>query len=69
MIGDGHAMGVAAEILQHILGTTEGTFQVHDPVMSEQWSQPGSKDFRPSEDLQVSVKVEVADMSPGLPVN
>ena len=26
MVGDGHTMGVAAQILQHILGTTEGTF-------------------------------------------
>jgi hypothetical protein len=31
MVGDGHAMGVAAEILQHIFGTTEGAFQVDHP--------------------------------------
>ena len=37
MVGDGHAMGVAAEILQHILGATEGAFRVHHPVFSEQW--------------------------------
>ena len=35
MVGDGHAMGVAAEILQHILGAAEGTFQVHHPVLFE----------------------------------
>jgi hypothetical protein len=29
MVGDGHAMGVAAEILQHIFGATKGTFQLH----------------------------------------
>ena len=37
MVGDGHAMGVAAQILQDIFGTTEGTFQVHHPVLSKQW--------------------------------
>ena len=26
MVGDGHAMGIAAEILQHVFGTTEGPF-------------------------------------------
>ena len=35
MVGNGHAMGVAAEILQHILGATEGTFQVHHPILSK----------------------------------
>ena len=34
MVGDGHAMGVAAQILQHIFGATEGTFQVDHPVLS-----------------------------------
>ena len=38
MIGDGHAMGVAAQILEHILGATEGWFRVHHPVLSEQRS-------------------------------
>ncbi len=26
MVGDGHAMGVTAEILRHVSGTTEGPF-------------------------------------------
>src|ERR1700730_2849568 len=34
MVGDGHAMGVAAQILQHVLGATERTFQVDHPVLS-----------------------------------
>jgi hypothetical protein len=38
MVGDGHTMGVAAEIVQHILGTTEGAFQVDHPILPEQWS-------------------------------
>ncbi len=35
MIGDGHAMSVAAEILEYILGAAEGWFGVDDPVSSE----------------------------------
>jgi hypothetical protein len=35
MIGDGHAMSVAAQIVQHIFGTTKGTFQVDHPVLPE----------------------------------
>src|SRR5712664_1258069 len=37
MIRDSYAMGVAAPILEHILGATEGWFRVHHPVLSEQW--------------------------------
>ena len=36
MIGDGYAMGVAAQILEHILGATERWFRVNYPVLSKQ---------------------------------
>ena len=36
LIGDGHAMGVAAQILEHILGATERRFRIDHPVFSEQ---------------------------------
>ena len=36
VVRDGHAMSVAAEILQHIHGATEGALQVHHPVLSKQ---------------------------------
>ena len=45
MVGDGHAMGVAAEILQHIFGAAKGTFQVDDPVFSKQWPEPSREDL------------------------
>ena len=60
MVGDGHAMGVAAQILEHILWATEGWFQIDDPVFSEQGSQPGGKGFRLSEEFQVSMEAELA---------
>ena len=34
MIGNGHAMGVAAEIAQHLHGSAEGGLSIDDPVMS-----------------------------------
>ena len=38
MVGDGHAMGVAAQILEHVLGAAEGAFGVDHPVLAEQWT-------------------------------
>ena len=36
MIGDGHAMSVAAEIAQHLQGPTEGLLGIDDPVVAVQ---------------------------------
>src|SRR6266404_1049537 len=66
MVGDGHAMGVAAEILQHILGATEGTFQVDDPVLSKQWPEPSSEDLGFGEELQLFGEAELTILE-GLP--
>ena len=60
MVGDGHAMGVAAEILQDIWGATEGAFQVDHPVLSVAWSQPGGEGLGLSKKLQVSIEAELA---------
>ena len=66
MVGDGHAMGVAAEILQHIFGATEGTFQVHHPVFSKQWPEPSSKDLGLGEELPLFGEAELTILE-GLP--
>ncbi len=60
MVGDGHAMGIAAQILQHIFGATKGTFQVDHPVLPVQRSQPGSKDLGLYKKFQVTLEVELA---------
>ena len=57
MVGDSDAMGVAAEILEHIVGAAEGWFGVDDPVLSEQRSQPGSEDLGLREQSQVPGKM------------
>ena len=59
-------MGVSAEILEHIVGTTEGWFGVDDPVFSEQRSEPGSEDLRLREQSQIAGKVQLAMLKSGL---
>ena len=60
MVGDGHTMSVAAQILQHVFGAPEGTFQVDHPVLPVQWPQPGGKDLGLSEEFQISLEAELA---------
>ena len=43
MVGDGHAMGVAGEIAEHMMGTAEGWLGVDDPVLTEQGAQEGAE--------------------------
>jgi len=40
-VGDGDAMSVCAEITQHMFRTSEGLLGVDDPVVAEQYPQPG----------------------------
>src|ERR1700730_9470626 len=60
MVGDGHTMSVAAQIVQHIFAATEGTFQIDHPVLSVEWPQPGGKDLGLSEEFQISLEAELA---------
>ena len=59
-------MGVAAQVLEHIVGATEGWFGVDDPVFSEQWSEPGSEDFGLREQSQIAGKMKLAVLKGGL---
>ena len=34
MVGDGDAVGVARQIMQHVLGAAEGRLGIDDPVLS-----------------------------------
>ena len=45
MVGDGDAVGIAAEILQDVLGSAEGWFGVDDPIFAEERTQPGSEEL------------------------
>ncbi len=59
-------MGVTAQIAEYMLRASKRSFCVDDPVLMKQWSEPRRKDFRLSEELQVSMKVEPALMKGAL---
>jgi hypothetical protein len=33
MVGDGDAVGVASQLVEHMFGTAEGRLGIHDPVL------------------------------------
>jgi hypothetical protein len=66
MVGDGHAMGIAAEVVEHIFGAAEGWFGIDDPVFSEQGSEPGSEDFGLREQSQIAGQMKLAVLKGGL---
>jgi hypothetical protein len=42
-VGDGDAMSVSTEIAQHVFWPAERRFGVDDPVVTEQYPQPGGE--------------------------
>ena len=58
VVGDGHAMGAAAQVLEHKVWATEGWFKIDDPFFSVQGSQPGGKDLRLGEECEVTVEAD-----------
>src|SRR5208283_1637139 len=60
VIGDGHAVGVAAEITENVLGATEGRFAVDHPVLTEKRSEESSESLRFRQKLEVPVEAELA---------
>jgi hypothetical protein len=46
VIGDRHAVGVAAEITENVLGTPEGRLAIDHPVRPEQWAEERSESLR-----------------------
>src|SRR4029077_15558682 len=59
MVGDGDAVGVAAEILQDVLGSAEGWFGVDDPIFAEERTQPGREEFGMGQRGESSGEVQV----------
>jgi len=43
VIGDRHAVGVAAEITENVFGATEGRLAIDHPVLTEQWTEEGGE--------------------------
>src|SRR5664279_1542279 len=66
MVRDGHAMGVTAQILEHILGATKRWFAVDHPMLAKQWSQPGGEDLGLSDRCHIAREVELLVLEGGL---
>jgi len=60
VIGDRHAVGVAAEITENVFGATEGRFAVDHPVLTEEGTEEGSESFRFRQKLEVPVEAQLA---------
>ncbi len=60
MVGDSHTMGVAAQILEHILWASKGAFRVDHPVLSEERPYPSREYLWLGKQSQVSVETQLA---------
>jgi hypothetical protein len=60
VIGDGHAVGVAAEITENVFGTTEGWLAVDHPVLTEEGTEERSEHFRFCQKLEIPVEAQLA---------
>jgi hypothetical protein len=49
VVGDGHAVGVTAEVVEHILRTTKRWFGIDDPIFAKQRPEPRREGLRLSE--------------------
>ena len=58
-------MGIAAEILQYVLGSAERWFGVDDPIFAEERTQPGSEELGMGERCQFSGQVQLAALKSG----
>jgi hypothetical protein len=60
VIGDGHAVGVAAEITENLLGTAEGRLAVDHPVPSKERAEKGSEGLAFCQRLEIAVEAQSA---------
>ena len=59
VIGDGNAMGVAAEIAKNVLRSAEGPFGVNDPVLAKQSAQECGETFRVSQRFEWTIQAQL----------
>ena len=58
MVGNGHTMGVLAEITERVLGTAEWTFGINHPWGAEQGTEPGGEGLGILQHREGSVETE-----------
>ncbi len=60
VVGDGHSMGIAAEVMENVLRATEGPFAIDAPILAEQLPEEAGESFRLSQRQEVAVETELA---------
>jgi hypothetical protein len=60
MVGDGHAMGVGAQVVKDILGASERWLAVDNPLLAEEGAEGRCKGSRFCQWLEVPVEAELA---------
>jgi hypothetical protein len=60
VIGDGHAMRVASQVVEHMLWSAERFLGIYHPVVNKQRPQEHAKDLRVCQVPQPSMKDEVS---------
>jgi hypothetical protein len=60
VIGDRHAVGVAAQITENVFWTPEGRLAVDHPVVTEEGAEERSESLRLREKLEVPVEAQLA---------
>ena len=61
-VRDGDAMSVGTEIAQHMFRAAEGPLGVDNPVVAEQYPQPGSEGARLGQRQQAAVELEFTSL-------
>src|SRR5271156_6161503 len=61
-VRNGDAMGIGAEITQHMFRSAEGRLGVDDPVVAEQYSQPCAEGVWLGKRQQAAVELEFTSM-------
>ncbi len=59
VIGDGHPMGIATEIVENLLRAAEGWFAVDHPVLVKQLPQERGENFGLGEKFEIAVETEL----------
>ena len=60
VIGDRHAVSVAAEITENVFGTTEGRLAIDDPILTKEGTEERSEHFRFRQKFEISVEAQLA---------
>jgi hypothetical protein len=60
VVGDGHSMGIAAQITEHVFRAAERPFAVHNPVLARYFADKGIESLRVREMFQFAVETDLS---------